>query len=114
MIYNSAHSNDYLWYLILRGKQKKRRNQNTLEYKFPLHCSNSRNNKNSPLKFIKFMQKISQLFLWRLKLRKLCFFVRIELCFREAYFPLMRPTRLLYSLDTKIQTGLFSALKKIV
>ena len=32
MIYQSTHSDDYLWYLILREK-----NENTPEYKVPPH-----------------------------------------------------------------------------
>ena len=36
MTYHSTQSDDYLWYLILRGKQKEK-NKNTPEYKVPPH-----------------------------------------------------------------------------
>ena len=46
MKYHSTHSDDYLWYLILCGKQKtKKKKTKTPEYKVPLHFSNRRNKK---------------------------------------------------------------------
>ena len=40
MIFHSTQSDDYLWYLILRGKKTK-----TPKYKVPPQFSNSRNKK---------------------------------------------------------------------